>query len=209
MQPQSRVTEFHYAPAATPAYVAYLIESAVRFLELDPATSREHLLRAFALMKRGAESATSTTMPSNRGKLATWQAKRVLAYIDANLGRDLQTGELAKLARLSDSHFCRAFKVSVGMSPYEYITRRRVELARTMMKTTSAPLSQVALECGWQDQSSFCRTFRRVLGLSPNAWRRATASGPPADGGNAHALFVESCTDAADGVEVNVNAVGL
>jgi len=67
----------------------------------------------------------------------------------------------------------RAFKVSVGISPCHYINGRRVELACVMIKTTHAPLAQVAIAWGLCDQSDLCRVFRRSLGMSPAAWRRA------------------------------------
>jgi AraC family transcriptional regulator len=180
MLPKTQAAEFNYAPIPTPAYVASLIESAVRCLELDPAASRDHLLSAYTLVKRCVGSMASPAVPRHRSTLATWQAKRVLAYIDSNLNQELQTKELAALTNLSASHFFRAFKGSIGLPPKEYITRRRIDLARTMMSTTNTPLSQIALDCGWQDQSSFCRTFRRVLGQTPNVWRRAIAVDPTA-----------------------------
>jgi transcriptional regulator GlxA family with amidase domain len=164
--------------APTPAYIASLIESAAKSLELDPVASRDHLLRAFSLIKVQAKVPGKTTTDKGRGKLAAWQTKRILAFVDANLSKELRAAALAHQANLSASHFTRAFKVSVGVAPYEYITRRRVELARRLMRTTQAPLSEVALECGWQDQSSFCRTFRRIAGESPNAWRRANTTEP-------------------------------
>ena len=50
---------------------------------------------------------------------------------------------------------------------------RRVELVCTMMTTTREPLSQVALACGLSDQAHLCKVFRRTIGMSPSAWRRA------------------------------------
>ena len=69
----------------------------------------------------------------------------------------------------------RAFKVSVGTAPFQYITGRRVELACLMMKTTHESLSQIAIACGLCDQSHLCRVFRRTLGMSPAVWRRVSA----------------------------------
>ena len=104
-----------------------------------------------------------------------WQTKRVIDYIEANLGTDIQSKDLTDLVNLSTSHFFRAFKVSVGIPPFEFITRRRVDLAREMMRTTDEALAQIAVACGLSDQSHFCRVFRRIVGQSPNEWRRANA----------------------------------
>jgi len=53
----------------------------------------------------------------------------------------------------------------------------RVELARTLMLTTSESLSQIALSCGLVDQAHLCRCFRRVMGTTPAVWRRSRATG--------------------------------
>jgi len=58
------------------------------------------------------------------------------------------------------------------------VAQRRVELARKLMRTTSDPLSHIAIQCGLCDQSHLCRLFRRLVGQSPHAWRRANAGGP-------------------------------
>ena len=165
---------------STPAFVVSLIESAVTAFELDRAAARDYLFRARALLRVQVTPPSVPTMNPVRGRLATWQTKRIIAHIEQNLTAEIRARDLANLANLSVSHFFRAFKVSVGMPPHEYITRRRIDRACEMMRTTEDPLSQVALGCGMNDQSSFCRVFRRVLGQSPSRWRRANATGPSA-----------------------------
>ncbi len=178
MHPAADSGDAHCPPTVTPTFIASLIESAVSSFEVDRAASREYLFRAFALIRAQAKQPQDSAMDPARGRLATWQVTRVIAHIDANLSAPLPTKDLANLVNLSVSHFFRAFKVSVGISPCEYITRKRVDLARELMVTTEDPLSQVALGCGLNDQSSFCRVFRRVVGQSPGEWRRLNADGP-------------------------------
>jgi AraC family transcriptional regulator len=107
-----------------------------------------------------------------RGGLAPWQIKLALEYIDANLGSKLRLDEIAKLVGLSTSHFSRAFKVSRGFSPGEYISMARVNRARRMIDTTCEPLCQIAVDCGFADQPHLCKSFRRWVGVSPATWRR-------------------------------------
>ena len=107
------------------------------------------------------------------GGLATWQVKRTVAYIEANLGSKLSVGDIADLAALGKCHFSRAFKQSLGSSPMAYVGLRRVERAKLMMTTTSERLSDIALACGFADQSHFNRYFRQVVGMSPGLWRRS------------------------------------
>jgi AraC family transcriptional regulator len=161
----------------TPAFVASLLEGADAYFEQDRSLARDYLMRAAALVRAPA-SPREASGESCRGRLASWKVKRVLSYIEGRLNIEISVSELASLVRLSLSHFSRAFKASVGLPPLEYVTRRRISLACTLMLTTNTPLSQVALDCGLCDQSHLCRVFRRVLGHSPNAWRRANAVDP-------------------------------
>jgi AraC family transcriptional regulator len=116
------------------------------------------------------------------GSLAGWQVKRVLAHIESHLGSKLSTQELASLVSLSKSHFSRAFMRSLGLPPMAYVAMRRVERARSLISSTRDDLSQIAVVCGFCDQSHLSRSFRRVAGLSPGRWRRNHAdfasSGP-------------------------------
>lgn len=109
------------------------------------------------------------------GGLATWQARRTLAYIEANLASKMDIDDLANVVALSRSHFSRAFKHCVGLSPMEYVVVRRVERAKTMISGTREPLAEVALACGFADQAHLNRRFREIVGISPGRWRRSNA----------------------------------
>jgi AraC family transcriptional regulator len=106
------------------------------------------------------------------GGLAVWQAKRTVAYIEANLGSKLAIREMADLVALSKSHFSRAFKQALGSSPMAYVAMRRVERAKLMMASTGQRLTEIALSCGFADQSHLNRCFRHIVGVSPGLWRR-------------------------------------
>jgi AraC-like DNA-binding protein len=108
-----------------------------------------------------------------KGGLAPWQVRKVTVHVETHLDRSLRSSELATVVRLSPCHFSRAFRNSFGCSPLEYVTLRRVEQAQGLMLSTDAPLSQIALDCGMADQAHFSRMFRRYVGESPRAWRRA------------------------------------
>jgi len=168
--------------AAVPVTIASLIESAAASFEVDRDACRQFLLRASALLRAGRAVQERRGRPPEThrspGRLAQWQVNRVIAYIEANLAAAIQAKDLAALVNLSTSHFFRGFKASTGMTPFEYVAQRRVELARKLMHTTSDPLSHIAIQCGLCDQSHLCRLFRRLVGQSPHAWRRANAGGP-------------------------------
>jgi AraC family transcriptional regulator len=107
------------------------------------------------------------------GCLPPWQVRRVQEHIEANLSQRLTTQGLARVVNLSASHFSRAFVRSFGSTVHHYVMHRRVALAQRLMLGTSDELSRIALSCGMSDQSHLTRWFRRVVGETPAAWRRA------------------------------------
>ena len=113
-----------------------------------------------------------------RGGLAPWQVRRIITHVNANLDAALRVEDLAQLARLSQSHFSRAFSSSFGCPPHRFITRCRLERAKELMLRTDVPLLQVAIDCGFADQAHFSRVFLRFVGVSPARWRRVLAAAP-------------------------------
>jgi AraC family transcriptional regulator len=111
--------------------------------------------------------------PVSRGSLAAWQIRCILPHIENNLETALQATELAAIAQLSVSHFSRAFRVSFGQPPHTYIMGRRIEKAkRLIMSDERVTLAEIALSCGLSDQAHLCRMFRKLVGVTPAAWRR-------------------------------------
>jgi len=104
--------------------------------------------------------------------LLAWQAHMVHAYIDSHISGPILVADLCALVRRSKAHFSRSFKRTFGESPHSFVVRRRVELAAHYMRTTEAPLSDIAVRCGFVDQAHLCKHFRRCAGQTPAAWRR-------------------------------------
>ncbi len=91
-------------------------------------------------------------------------------------GQDQNVQSLAQLCNLSLSQFQREFQRCFGLTPTAYIVGVRLLMARWKLAHTDAPVGEVALECGFYDQSHFTRTFSRALGLNPLAYRRKEAA---------------------------------
>jgi AraC-like DNA-binding protein len=107
------------------------------------------------------------------GGLAPWQAKRVLAYIEANLETPIRASDLAAVTRLSVGHFSRAFRITFGRSPHAFVMIRRVEKAKQLILLEDpVPLTEIARRCGLSDLAHLSRVFRKVVGYGPAAWRR-------------------------------------
>lgn len=105
------------------------------------------------------------------GQLAAWQLHRVCDHLEAHLAQDVGLSTLAELVGLSPKHFARAFKQSTGVPPHQWLIARRIERARSELRSTDRTLAEVALDCGFADQSHFTATFRRVVGSSPGRYR--------------------------------------
>jgi AraC family transcriptional regulator len=108
-----------------------------------------------------------------KGGLASWQIRKLDEHIDAYLQTTISIGTLSDMTRLSTGHFCRAFKISMGVTPHSYIRRKRIERAQSMMMASAAPLSEIASACGLADQSHLTRLFRKYVGQTPLSWRRS------------------------------------
>jgi AraC family transcriptional regulator len=109
-------------------------------------------------------------------RLTAWQIRRVMEHLEGKLATPIRNKELAELVEYSEFHFNVAFRNSLGASPHEFLIRRRIDRARQLMLSTDMPLCEVASECGLADQAHLSRLFRRFVGQSPAAWRRAQAN---------------------------------
>lgn len=123
-----------------------------------------HIARAFGGMhvKQGPP----------RGALAPWHERRVKELLDANLAGDLTLSMLAGACDLSTRHFTRAFRQSVGLSPHQWLLQRRVDKARELLRDPRLSLAEVAIACGFANQSHFTRVFTRLASITPGRWRR-------------------------------------
>lgn len=105
---------------------------------------------------------------------------RVLDYIEVYLAKDLSLIELSAVACLSSYHFGKMFKRSMGQSVHQYVIKRRLDRAKSLLYSRSLPLAEIALAVGFHDQSQFTAAFRRSVGVTPGAYTSA-ASRPKED----------------------------
>ena len=133
--------------------------------DFDVASSAPHLLHV------KIERRSAATSSPNSG-LAAWQMVRVQAYIDKNLHRPILVRQLSAVARRSQAHFSRKFKLAVGEPPHAYVMKRRLQKACHLMVVSEASLSEIALNVGFSDQAHLSRIFRQSFGKSPSSWRR-------------------------------------
>ncbi|WP_054023337.1 helix-turn-helix transcriptional regulator [Bacillus sp. FJAT-28004] len=103
----------------------------------------------------------------------------VLAYIEENLHQNIQINELAKFAFLHPNYFITSFKSIMGCSPIQYVTNRRIAIAKQLLMETELPVAVVAKQVGMQNHY-LSRLFKRYTGITPLQYRRIGKS----SGGN-------------------------
>jgi transcriptional regulator GlxA family with amidase domain len=106
-----------------------------------------------------------------RGGLAPAAMRRVDEYMEAHLSENIELYMLSTIANLSIYHFAREFKRSTGVTPHNYLLRKRVERAKDMLARTDYSLTEVALAAGFSDQSHLSRHFRQMIGSTPRNFR--------------------------------------
>ena len=172
---------FGSSPQDTPSTIVVikLLDRATAALGSDQAAAKESIVQASALLKeeygwtdRRPRDAVQTMPNPARGGLAPWQVRKVARHIDESLASSIRAHDCARIAHLSTSHFSRAFKASFGETFFKYVIRCRTARAQQLMVMTDAPLCQIALDCGFADQSHLSRQFRDRVGATPAAWRR-------------------------------------
>jgi AraC-like DNA-binding protein len=98
--------------------------------------------------------------------------REVQAFLAANLDRDVDLRAIAKEASLSPFYFTRQFTAYVGIPPYRYLIRLRIERAMELLVASELTVTQICHRVGFNSLSHFTTTFRRHTGLSPSAYRR-------------------------------------
>jgi len=107
-----------------------------------------------------------------RGGLSSLQMRRATELLEAHLDGSIALQQVAEACQLSVSHFARAFKQTFRTPPYQWLIERRVDRARDLMKNSRLPLADIAIRCGFADQSALNRSFKRIHGVTPGTWRR-------------------------------------
>lgn len=100
--------------------------------------------------------------------------EELLSYITENIQQPLTLESLAKRAALSPFYFTRLFKKETGYTPHEYLVTARVNAAKFYLKTTMLPVKEITFLCGFSSESSFCTTFKRVVGTTPVTYRSSS-----------------------------------
>lgn len=119
-----------------------------------------HLLRQYCIFQ--------PKIPPHPKSDATPRLQPVLDYIHTYLDRPLHLAELAEVLGINQYYFCRLFKQSMGMAPYQYVLQQRMEKAKELLQQRKHTIAEVAVLVGCTDQSRFTKHFKNYFGITPS-----------------------------------------
>lgn len=139
--------------------------------EAGPALAFANSLAPFMQDPANDALAPHPALGQRVGGLAPGPLRRVREHVESHLAEKIGLTELAAIAKLSDCHFSRVFKQSVGVSPHRYIMTRRIAAAARLMQDCDRPLIEISHAVGFSDQSHFTRVFVDVMGETPGVYQ--------------------------------------
>jgi transcriptional regulator GlxA family with amidase domain len=98
--------------------------------------------------------------------------ERALAFMEQSIRQKFQVGILADRLGLSEEHFIRLFHKKLGISPFQYFTRLKIEAASSFLVDTNLKIQDVADHFAFENPFHFSRIFKKCTGLSPLEYRR-------------------------------------
>jgi AraC family transcriptional regulator len=107
-----------------------------------------------------------------RGGLGSGRLRRIKELVEAKIEDDLSLDEMAKSVDLSTAHFARMFRKSTGETPHQFVLRRRLERAKSMLRAPGTRVLDVAVACGFKTQQHFAQAFHDVCGVTPTEYRQ-------------------------------------
>jgi AraC family transcriptional regulator len=131
----------------------------------------ESLANLFAIHLLRHYCAFEPKLKQYQGGLPKHKLQQAIDYIQANLDQKLTLEAIAQHLNMSVYHFCDLFKQSVGIAPYKYVLQQRVERAKQLLKDEERAIVDIALECGFANQTHLNKHFRKFTGMTPNSYR--------------------------------------
>jgi transcriptional regulator GlxA family with amidase domain len=171
----SSVTSLVAETASPDSMLANLARALIPALERPEKTSQlfvDQLATAIGThvaQRYGGRAATSYRQSRRLSRTHEPLAKSLLLE---HLDGDISILEVARACDLSRGYFTRAFRETTGTTPYRWLLGERIARARDLLRTTNIPLSELAISCGFADQSHFTRVFTSMVGTTPGHWRR-------------------------------------
>lgn len=152
---------------------ALLLELQADLKEGSPAGTMygESLAVALAVYLLNRYAAQRLLPATCKGGLPGYRLKRVLDYIEENIESDISLYQLSTIANMSPHYFSELFKHSMRASPHQYVLSRKIERAKQQLSNPKLSVIDVGLSVGFRNPSHFARVFRKIVTVSPSAFR--------------------------------------
>lgn len=133
-----------------------------------------------SLMRRASEQRRTTTASGHynltrqsRSALSPHKLQQIIEFIDDHLDQSIPLATLADLAALNYDHFIRCFKRATSKTPHQFLLDQRIERAKLLLRTTTLPLTEIALRCGFNSQPHLTTQFRLSTNITPHQFRQS------------------------------------
>lgn len=100
--------------------------------------------------------------------------RNIVSYINENINEKIEIEELARLTRWKKHHFIRTFTREIGVTPYQYILKKKIDLAKSLIRETNQPINEIAYDLGFVNYGNFGYIFKKLCNNTPENYRRAT-----------------------------------
>lgn len=127
---------------------------------------KTYLLNILVLLIRNYNYVSNATVPSLQSE-SLFRVEAALNYIDESITKPLTLDDIAQHAGMSRTYFCSVFKKLNGLTPWEYIGLKRMEMAKNRLRQSDDAVLEIAFDCGFNNISHFNRLFKRATGMSP------------------------------------------
>jgi AraC family transcriptional regulator len=176
-----RIHELRYRPAVShaDAFLRHVAEALLPHFKAPRHVNQVFIDHLMLAVGHHVASTYGGLAPRPRpmvGGLTLRQERWAKELLVGDLSGSLRLADLARECGLSASQFSRAFRLTVGESPHQWLIRQRIERAKALLQGSQSTLAEIALTCGFCDQSHFTRSFTAWTGISPGRWRRSVGS---------------------------------
>lgn len=162
------------------------VRDTMLYIADHPDASTLHLIGHLCLFLDGVIRTSSTRKKAPGSQLQDFYMQEAVAYMEHNYQRELTVAEIADACKLNRSYFSKLFHENMGCPPQEFLIRLRLSKAAEMMRTTSRPISEISMLCGYPNQLHFSHAFKKRYGMPPREWRRQNLAvikkAPPGSG---------------------------
>jgi AraC-like DNA-binding protein len=169
------ISRLSCADAAKDPVLAGLVRALIPALERPQTASKlfvDQMATAIGTYLAGQYGGGQATITAPRRSLSRAHESLAKGMLLDNLDGDISVSDVAGACNLSRGYFIRAFRETTGQTPYQWLLSERIRRACELLQKRDVSLAEVAIACGFGDQSHFTRVFANIVGATPGSWRR-------------------------------------